>query len=155
MNWFFDLITNPCVIAFFTAWLTCQVIKVILHTIIYKEFKILRLFGDGGMPSAHTALVTSMATMCGLTEGFGSAAFGVAMVLTVVVCRDAVGIRRQSEKQAKLLNRLVDTLDENQPEYDLPEERLNTFIGHSPIQMVVGAAVGIGTSLLLYFLVFR
>ncbi len=153
MTWLIDWITNPCIVACFTAWLTAQVIKVIIHTVVYKEFKILRLFGDGGMPSAHTALVTSMATMCGLTAGFGSAPFAVAFVLTVVVCRDAVGIRRQSEKQAKMLNFLVDTLDDKEPDYDLPDERLNTFIGHSPTQMVVGAIVGIGTSLLLYFFV--
>ncbi|MBO5248872.1 MAG: divergent PAP2 family protein [Clostridia bacterium] len=143
-----DLLTNPCILACLTAWATAQIVKAVIHTIVHKRFELHRLFGDGGMPSGHTATVSALATMCGLTEGFDSAAFAVSAILTVVVCRDAVGVRRETEKQAKLLNKVVDTLENKGAE--LSNEPLNIFIGHTPLQIAVGAVIGIGTAVILY-----
>ncbi len=149
MDFFKELFTNPCILACVVAWCTAQGIKTVIHAIIYKKLDFRRLFGDGGMPSGHTATVTALAAMCGLTEGFGSAAFAVSAILTVVVCKDAVGVRRETEKQAKLLNKMVGTLEETSGQ-NLADKPLNTFIGHSPLQMAVGAVIGIGTAILLH-----
>lgn len=143
-----DLLSNPCILACLTAWAAAQIVKAVIHTIVHKRFELHRLFGDGGMPSGHTATVTALATMCGITEGFDSAAFAVSAILTVVVCRDAVGVRRETEKQAKLLNKVVDTLENKGAE--LSDEPLNIFIGHTPLQIAVGAVIGIGTTVLLH-----
>ena len=105
------------------------------------------------MPSGHTATVTALATMCGLTEGFGSSAFAISAVLTVVVCRDAVGVRRETEKQAKMLNKVVDTLEETSGQ-NISDTPLNTLVGHSPFQIAVGAVIGITVAILLHFFVF-
>lgn len=142
--------SNPCVIACLTAWITAQIIKMLIHTVTYKKLELHRLFGDGGMPSGHTATVTALAAMCGLTEGFDSTVFAISAILTVVVCRDAVGVRRETEKQAKLLNKVVDTLEENAGT-NLSEKPLNIFIGHTPLQIAVGAVIGIGVAVVLHF----
>lgn len=147
------LFSNPCIVACLSAWITAQVIKTVIHAVINKKLELHRLFGDGGMPSGHTATVTALATMCGLTEGFDSAVFAVSAILTVVVCRDAVGVRRETEKQAKLLNKVVDTL-ETDGEKNLSGEPLNTFVGHTPLQIAVGAVIGIGVAVILHFFVF-
>ncbi len=150
MNFFTALFSNPCILACLSAWATAQIVKTILHAVTNKKLEIRRLFGDGGMPSGHTATVTALATMCGLTEGFNSAAFAVSAILTVVVCRDAVGVRRETEKQAKLLNKVVDTLEADAGK-NLSDEPLNTFVGHTPLQIVIGAVIGIGVAVILHF----
>ena len=147
------IFTNPCVVACIGGWITAQVIKTVLHAFTYKKLDFRRLLGDGGMPSGHTATVTALATMCGLTEGFGSSAFAISAVLTVVVCRDAVGVRRETEKQAKMLNKVVDTLEETSGQ-NISDTPLNTLVGHSPFQIAVGAVIGITVAILLHFFVF-
>lgn len=151
MDFLIDIFTNSCVLACLAAWFAAQGIKTVIHAVTFKKLDFHRLFGDGGMPSGHTATVTALATMCGLTAGFDSAVFAVSAILTVVVCRDAVGVRRETEKQAKLLNKVVDTLEEN-PGTNLIDEPLNTFIGHTPLQIAVGALIGIGVAILLHAL---
>ncbi|MBO5214310.1 MAG: divergent PAP2 family protein [Clostridia bacterium] len=152
MNFISALCSNPYLLSCLCAWLTAQTVKTVIHAVIHKKLEIRRLFGDGGMPSGHTATVTALAATCGLNAGFDSAVFAVSAILTVVVCRDAVGVRRETEKQAKLLNKVVDTLntDEKAP---LSDEPLNIFIGHTPLQIAVGALIGIGVAVILHFLV--
>ena len=93
---FLDVITNNVLVVAIFSWLVSQVIKVILNAIINKKFSIERLFGDGGMPSGHSATVTACAAMCGWTYGFDSAVFGIAFVLAIVVMHDATGVRREA-----------------------------------------------------------
>lgn len=152
MDLLLKLITNPCFISCICAWIVAQSVKMVIHAVTYKKLDIHRLIGDGGMPSGHTATVTALATMCGLTEGFGSGVFAVSAILTLVVCRDAMGVRRETEKQAKMLNDLLDTLREENPDRNLPTQRLNTFIGHTPLQIVVGAAIGISVAVILHWI---
>lgn len=147
MNFFQELFSNQCILSCLGAWLFAQLIKTVLYAVQNKGLDLRRLFGDGGMPSGHTATVTALAAACGLTQGFDSAVFAVSAILTVVVCRDAVGVRRETEKQAKLLNKLV-------RESNLAEAPLNTFIGHTPLQIAVGALIGIATATVLHFFVF-
>ena len=146
MNFF-----SPCLLSCLAAWFMAQTIKTVIYAVTHKKLDLRRLFGDGGMPSGHTATVTALATACGLNAGFDSAVFAVSAILTVVVCRDAVGVRRETEKQAKRLNELAEKLKDTNP--DLTDEPLNTFIGHTPLQIAVGAIIGIGVAVILHVFV--
>ena len=100
------------------------------------------------MPSAHAATVSSLCTACGIYCGLDSAAFAVSAVLTMIVCRDAIGVRLETGKQASVINDIVEVLDFLGSEA-LPDEKLKEFVGHTPLQLIVGLIVGIVSALLL------
>lgn len=140
MEWFFQLISNRILIGSLSAWAVAQVLKTILYAAINKELDIKRLFGDGGMPSGHSATVTSMAVSCGLVYGFDSGVFAVAAIVAIVVMHDASGVRLETGKQAKIINDLLEHLKDS----DIPdEEKLKEFVGHTPLQVLCGAILGI------------
>ncbi len=153
MSWFLDIITNPFLITTLSSWFIAQVLKVIIHSIIYKKFDISRLYGDGGMPSGHSATVSSLAMITGLTCGFNTFEFAIAFVFALVVCHDATGVRRETGKQALLLNEIIKSFEIFSTK-KLPEVMLKEFVGHTPIQVFAGILVGIANALLLHFLVF-
>lgn len=148
-----EMFTNPFLLAGLSGWFVAQVIKTILYAIINKRFDISRLFGDGGMPSGHSATVTSMALLIGLVQGFGSVDFAISFILAVIVCHDATGVRLETEKQAFLINEMVKAFSEL-TEDKLPEVKLKQFVGHTPIQVLAGITVGIANAFLLYWLMF-
>ena len=139
---FLDVITNNVLVVAIFSWLVSQVIKVILNAIINKKFSIERLFGDGGMPSGHSATVTACAAMCGWTYGFDSAVFGIAFVLAIVVMHDATGVRREAGRHAVAINEIVETVNNNVEE-DINIARLKEFVGHTHKQVIVGCLLGI------------
>lgn len=103
------------------------------------DFRI--LVQTGGMPSSHSAVVTALATAVGIQEGTGSALFAIACILAAVVMYDAAGVRRAAGKQAAILNRILEDMYQGQP---VAEERLRELLGHTPFEVIVGAAVGAG-----------
>ena len=113
----------------------------------------MRLFGDGGMPSGHSAMVSSAATICGLICGFGSIEFAISATLAFIVCHDATGVRLETEKQAFLLNELVKAFSELHEE-KIPEVKLKKFVGHTPIQVAAGVLLGTAVAVGMYFLMF-
>ena len=136
-----DLIHNRILICAVLSWCTAQVLKVLIYMAIEKHFDIRRFFGMGGMPSAHSAFVFSMALMTGLCEGFGSAAFAIASVLMVVVIYDALGVRAETGKQGWVLNRILrEVLVEGQP---ITEKKLKELVGHTPLEVAGGVVVGL------------
>ena len=147
MDGFVDLITNPFLLTGVTSWLIAQVLKTILHWIIYKKLDFERIYGDGGMPSGHSATVSSLATICALTFGFGSVEFAITAILAIIVCHDAMGVRREAGKQAEVLNELLRFL-ETGSDADLKE-----LVGHTPLQVAAGILIGIGNALLMYYVV--
>ncbi|MBE5951474.1 MAG: divergent PAP2 family protein [Lachnospiraceae bacterium] len=153
MDWLVDLLGNPILITAVASWTVAQVLKVIINAIINKEFSIERLFGDGGMPSGHSATVTSMATVTALIYGLGSFEFAVTAILAIIVCHDAMGVRQETGKQAVLLNELIEAF-EALSKADLPEVKLKEFVGHTPIQVAVGIALGIANAFAMHYLVF-
>lgn len=153
MEWFLDLITNPVLITGVSSWFLAQVIKTILYAIMNKKLDWGRMVGDGGMPSGHSATVTSVATVTGLFCGFGSVEFAIAAILAIVVCHDATGVRQETGKQAVLLNEIVEII-EILSKKDLPEVKLKEFVGHTPLQVYAGMLIGILNALLMYFIVF-
>lgn len=153
MTWFFDLITNPIIVAGVTAWLNAQVLKTIIYWVVNKKFDIWRLFGDGGMPSGHSATVTSIAMISALIYGTGSFQFAISTMLAVIVCHDAMGVRQETGKQAKVLNEIMKSFDILSKDA-LPEVKLKEFVGHTPFQVFTGIIIGIVHGLIIYFLFF-
>lgn len=139
MDWLAQLFSNKILICSLSAWAAAQVIKPVLFAIINKSIDISRLFGDGGMPSGHSATVTSMAVSCGICYGFDSGIFAVAAIIAIVVMHDAMGVRLETGKQAKVLNELMANLQDSSLS---DEEKLKELVGHTPLQVLCGALLG-------------
>ena len=152
MNWFYDLITNPFLITSISSWFIAQVLKVIIHGIVCKTWSLERLFGDGGMPSGHSATVTSLAIYSALSCGTGSFQFAVCAILAIIVCHDAMGVRWETGKQAQVINEMVESVNILLKK-DLPEVKLKEFVGHTPVQVMAGVLLGAANACLMYFLV--
>ena len=153
MQWLSDLIHNRFLITGVSSWFVAQVMKTIIHAIINKEFVLERLVGDGGMPSGHSATVTSLAIISALTYGFDSFQFAVTALLAIIVCHDAMGVRLETGKQAMLLNELTKAFEALTTK-DLPEVKLKEFVGHTPIQVIAGILIGTLNALVMHFWVF-
>ena len=153
MDWFFDFISNKFFITAVVSWTVAQVLKVFIYAIINKTWDFSRLFGDGGMPSGHSATVSSLAAISALTYGFGSFEFAISGILAIIVCHDAMGVRLEAGKHAKLLNILVDSF-EKFSKNELPEVVLKEFVGHTPLQVISGIILGILCAFGMHYLVF-
>ena len=129
------------------AWGIAQTIKVALGVWREKRFNFKWFIGTGGMPSSHAASVASLSTSVGITYGFDSALFAIALTFTVIVMFDAQTVRFSTGRQAKLLNKMLDDI---YWKHKFDDEKLKEFLGHTPIQVFVGAALGIVVSLLMY-----
>ena len=120
-------------------WFSVQVFKLVSDAVINRKINFKRFVETGGMPSSHSAVVTSLMTAVGLSEGFDSPIFAVAFVFSFIVMYDAAGVRLAAGKQARILNQLINS---NQVKVDT-NEKLNELLGHTPIQVFVGAIYGI------------
>lgn len=121
-------------------WFCIQLFKVIWDLVTTKKFNFKRIMGAGGMPSSHSAVVTAIATMIGKEYGTDSALFALSFILAGVVMYDAAGVRRAAGKQAKLLNKIIETPGLSGVEVS---EKLVEVLGHTPVQVLVGACIGI------------
>ena len=151
MNWFLDLLRNPFLITAISAWFTSQTLKIFTHAIAYGEWDVKRFLGDGGMPSSHTATVSSLAAFAGLAYGFASFEFAIGALFTMIVCRDAVGVRRETGKQNLIINELKKMIESK----EISEIKLKKFVGHSPLQVIGGLIVGILVATLMFFVILR
>ena len=140
-----QLLNNQILVNSLLAWAAAQIIKTILYAAVHRQIDIHRLFGDGGMPSGHSATVTAMATTAALEYGLDSPIFAVTAIFGIVVMHDAMGVRREAGKHAEVLNNLIASLNQDVP----PEEALKEFLGHTPLQVCFGALLGFGVALLL------
>lgn len=129
-----------------TAWVIAQSIKLIIGIIKEKRFNFKWFVGTGGMPSSHVAGVSALATSIGLNFGFDSPIFAVAAIFTLIIMFDAQGVRRASGKQAGILNKIIEDIYLKR---ELKEDKLMEFLGHTPFQVIVGAALGISVSIML------
>ena len=153
MNWLHELITNRFLVTGISSWFVAQLSKTIIHAIINKKLVLERMVGDGGMPSGHSATVTSLAVISGLSFGFNSFQFAVTALLATIVCHDAMGVRLETGKQAQILNELTKAFEVWTKE-ELPEIKLKEFVGHTPIQVLAGMLLGIINGFVMHFLVF-
>lgn len=127
-------------------WVGIQTFKVIWDLVVTHKFNFKRILGAGGMPSSHSAVAISLTTMIGKQEGINSPIFALAAVFSFVVMYDAAGVRRAAGKQAKLLNKLVETPGLSNLEV---QEKLVEVLGHTPIQVFVGALIGLIVGLIV------
>ena len=124
----------------FATWFFIQLFKLIYDLVTTKKFNFKRILGAGGMPSSHSAVVVSLSTMIGKSYGINSAIFGLSIIFAFVVMYDAAGVRRAAGKQAKLLNKIVQTPGLTGVEVS---EKLQEVLGHTPTQVFVGAFIGL------------
>ncbi len=124
------------------SWAVAQVIKTLINFIMTKSFDPGRLIGSGGMPSSHSAFVTGLATSAFVNYGADSAVFAICFVLAFVVMYDAMGVRRETGKQAELLNQITEIFSANYAEFDTPEKALKVLVGHTPLQVLFGLIIG-------------
>ena len=120
-------------------WFGIQLFKFVYDFFKNKRFNFKRLVQAGGMPSSHSGVVTSLTTMVGKNVGINSPLFGVALIFSFIVMYDAAGVRRAAGKQAKLLNKIVETPGLTGLQVS---EKLVEVLGHTPVQVIVGAAIG-------------
>lgn len=144
-SFFLALGQNGLFISAALGWITAQILKTMINALMTREFHAERLVGSGGMPSSHSSTVCALTTAAGMQYGPGSAEFAISFFLAVIVMYDAMGVRRETGKQAKLLNLMIKTF--NHEYKGLPEELLKEYIGHTPLQVLAGAALGIGIAL--------
>ena len=141
-----SLLDNRILLSSFLAWAVAQVSKTILDLTRQRKLVLSRLVSSGGMPSSHSALVTGLATATGRVVGLSSASFAIAVVIASIVMYDAAGVRRAVSIQARILNQMIEEAFQGSP---MAEKRLRELIGHTPIQVFVGALLGIGVALLM------
>ena len=122
------------------AWTIAQVTKVVYMSARQRRLNLRVLAEMGGMPSSHSAIVMGLTTGIGRIDGLGSPAFAIALIFSFVVMYDAAGVRRAAGRQAAILNRLVEDLVAMR---GIREERLRELLGHTPVEVLVGAALGI------------
>ena len=126
-------------------WFSIQVFKVISELITTKKFNFKRIMGAGGMPSSHSAVVTTVATMIGKDVGVDTPLFALSVAFALIVMYDAAGVRRAAGKQARLLNKIVETPGLSGVQV---QEKLVEVLGHTPLQVIVGAIIGIVVGIL-------
>ena len=139
MNALEKIVTNKCIYIPFLLWFFIQLSKFFTDLIINKKINIKRLMGAGGMPSSHSAVVSSLAILIGREYGFDSGIFALSLIMAFVVMYDAAGIRRAAGKQASILNKILETPGLTTGEV---QERLIEALGHTPVQVFVGAIIG-------------
>lgn len=136
-----ELLYNDILVCSVVAYLIAQILKLFTDFYKYKSFDFKRLLGSGGMPSSHSSTVCALAFSCARVLGVGSPLFAFSVVLAGIVMYDATGVRRAAGEQAKVLNHIVADLFSGNPDYS--EKALKELIGHTPLQVVMGAILGI------------
>ena len=151
MTFLADLFHNTIFLSAVTGWLVAQVMKTVIHLILTKEFVAERMVGSGGMPSSHSATVCGLATAAGITYGGGSFEFAISVILAIIVMYDAMGVRRETGIQAKVLNERLEAFSTMGKKMS-PEEKLKEFVGHTPLQVLAGAILGIVIAVVICYL---
>ena len=146
MNVLGEIVTNKYIYIPILLWFFIQLFKVMWDLIKDNKFDFKRILGAGGMPSSHSVMVMTLATMVGKAEGVDSTIFAVSFIFALIVMYDACGVRRAAGKQAEVLNKIIDT-----PKFTglQMSERLIEVLGHTPIQVLVGAIIGIIVGLIV------
>lgn len=140
MNDLMTFIQNKYIYVPFLLWFGIQLFKLIYDLCTTKKFNFKRIMGAGGMPSSHSAVVAGIATLIGKYEGVGTPIFALSLIVAFVVMYDACGVRRAAGKQAVLLNKLIETPGLTGMQVS---ERLVEVLGHTPVQVFVGALIGV------------
>lgn len=143
-----ELFSNKIFISAVTGWLVAQILKTLIHMALTKSFQAERLVGSGGMPSSHSSTVCALAASSGILYGLGSFEFAVTAIFAIVVMYDAMGVRRETGRQSKVLNEMIELFSHMGKNVNV-EDTLREFIGHTPLQVLAGAILGIALAFLI------
>ena len=147
MNIFYQFSKNKIFWSVVVSWITAQFLKVLIGIVREKKFNFRWFIGTGGFPSSHAAGVSSLATCIAMVYGVDSPIFALTLIFTLIILFDAQGVRRSIGKQAEILNRMLDDIYWRKK---LDEGRLMELIGHTPVQVLSGVALGIVIALVVY-----
>lgn len=149
MTFWEKLLSNEVLVSAVVGWTVAQVLKTMIDFALNRNFSAERLVGSGGMPSSHSSTVCGLTTSAGLVYGVGSFEFAICFVLASVVMYDAIGVRQETGKQARLLNMIMEQnifkLDNEHIQKNLKE-----LVGHTPLQVFAGAILGIILALVVH-----
>lgn len=157
MNYLTDFIQNKILMTALISWGVAQLSKTIVDLLMSKQFHFERLFGDGGMPSCHSAMVCALAAISALTHGFQSFEFSISAVFALVVMHDASGVRRETGNQAVLLNEMIavfQSLETPQQRMKFSQEKTKELIGHTPFQVYIGGILGVAVACFMHYVVY-
>ncbi len=148
MDFMYDMMQNEVLVSALLGWFIAQVLKTIVELCLNRNVSFERLVGSGGMPSSHSATVCALTTSAGMKYGGGSFEFAICFAFAAVVMYDAIGVRQETGKQAKLLNLLMQHpfLKTDDAQF---QKRLKELVGHTPLQVVAGAILGIVIAVML------
>lgn len=149
MDFLPQLLSNEIFLTAAIAWMSAQCVKTLIHLLLTKTFVPERLVGSGGMPSCHSSTVCALATATSYTCGVDSPVFAITLILAIIVMYDAMGVRRDTGIQARVLNEMLEAFEALGKDISA-EEKLKEFIGHTPLQVLVGAILGILTANILH-----
>ena len=153
MRFLIELVNNKPLIIAAMSWLVAGILKMFVELRVNNKLHISRIIGAGGMPSSHTATVVSLAIALGFYNGLRSSEFALASIFAIIVIHDAVGVRLETGKQAKVLNTMMFESDAFK---DLDfEKQLKEYVGHTPLQALAGAIVGIIVSIFMIFIIYK
>ncbi len=135
-----QLFANPVFQATFICWLAAQILKFVIELIYRRRLNFRLLTTAGGMPSSHSSAVSALATAIGIHDGVNSSLFVLSLVFAAITMYDAAGVRRAASIQARILNQIIDELFQGHP---ISETRLRELLGHTPVEVAAGLALGI------------
>ena len=150
MNNFFDIFQNETLYACLFSYIIAQVLKIVIVLIRKKKLDFSLMFAAGGMPSSHSSTVTTLFVLTGIHCGWASMETAISLVLAIIVMYDATGVRRAAGEQAKVLNEIVEMVEHKRT---ITGEKLKEFLGHTPLQVIAGAALGVAVALVSYYLI--
>ena len=136
-----DILNNRVLLVALVACFIAQALKFVIELIKNQKLNVSVLVTTGGMPSAHSALVTALAAGVGQSAGWASPEFALAVVFAIIVMYDAAGVRQAAGKQARILNQMIAELFDEKHEFS--QDRLKELLGHTPVQVIAGSALGI------------
>lgn len=148
MGFITELVHNQILVSAVLGWLVAQVLKTLIYLCLTKKFVWERMVGSGGMPSSHSATVCALATATGMQCGGGSAVFAITVIFAIIVMHDAMGVRRETGRQGRVLNEMMEIFTKMGSKISV-EDSLKEFVGHTPLQVLMGALLGILIALLL------
>ena len=153
MDFLLKILSNKPIIIATCSWVVAGILKTIIDFAVNKKFSLRRIFGAGGMPSSHTSTVVALAISVAYYSGAESVSFAIAIIFMIIVIHDAIGVRLETGKQAKVLNVMMFESDAFK---DLDfENKLKEYVGHTPTQAFVGALVGIIVSMIMILIIYR
>ncbi len=138
------IFSNHTVLCALVAWAVAQGLKIPLYYLVEKRWDFHRFVGSGGMPSSHSAMVVALCVMVGSTLGFQTAEFAICFVLAVIVMYDAAGVRRETGTQATVINQILRDVLINGKQ--ISDDELKELVGHTPLEVLCGAIVGLLTA---------